>query len=235
MTTRGEDGYILASAIGVLLAISIVAAALVGASGDALSATRRAEADAQHSTLLQSALVVVGTQLLLEPRRRQIDLEGLASFDVLERRAKARITWEARKLDVNRAEAEAIRTLLNDRDVTTALREKVVAAAARSQAAGTPLRLLTDFGLDRAEEDCLASLLTVFGGLDQFDPEILQATSQIGRPAAGARLTVDLALEGEEQDGLAAVILITRNPTRPFKVLDWRRTSSLAGDPCDVA
>lgn len=235
MKRRGEDGYILASAIGALLAISIVAAALVGASGDALSATRRAEADAQHSTLLHSALVVVGTQLLLEPRRRQIDLEGLASFDVLGSQTKARISWEARKLDVNHAEAEAIRTLLNDRGVKADLRDRVVAAVARSQAAGTPLRLLTDFGVDRTEEDCLATHLTVFGGLDRFDADIQETAIQIGRPAAGARLTVELALEGEEQNGLAAVILITRNPARPFKVLDWRRTSSLAGDPCDVA
>lgn len=234
MTRSHEEGYILASAIGALLAISIVAAALIGASGDALAASRRAEADATRSALLQSALAVVGTQLVLEPRRRQIGLEGLAVFDVLGEGAMARVTWEARKLDLNRAQPDAIRALLSDRSIETSLRENIVAAVAKSQAAGTAIRLLTDLDLDRSQEDCLATMLTVFGGMDSYDPDLEETDVQVGRPAAGARLTVELALRDQEQEGIAVVILMTRNPNQPFKILDWRQTSSLAGDSCDV-
>lgn len=235
MSVGREDGYILASAIAALLAISIVAAALIGASGDALAASRRAEADAVRSAILQSALRVVGTQLVLEPRRRQIDLEGRATIDVLGHAVAVEVSWEARKLDINRTEPDAIRELLDDQQLDPDFRSKAVAMSERRQAAAAPLRLLSDLGLNRSEEDCLAEWLTVFGGMTEYDPAIAKETVQIGRPAAGSRLTVRLALKDAAQDGLAAVILMTRNPTDPFKILDWRPTSRLAGDPCNVA
>lgn len=229
-----EDGYILASAIGSLLAISIVAAALVGASSSALTASKRAEAEAAQTSLLRSALLVVGTQLVLEPRRRQIDLEGQAVFPVLGQQVTARISWETRKLDINLAEPSVIGAFLQDRNVDPAIRRDVTAALAR-RGSGTPARLMSDLGLERSIEDCLTTHLTVFGGSADFDPTAPEADIQIGRPAAGARLTVDLAIVGQEQDGLSAVILITRTPAAPFKILDWRPTSRLAGDPCDVS
>lgn len=229
-----EDGYILASAIGSLLAISIVAAALVGASSNALAASKRAEADAAQSSILRSALLVVGTQLVLEPRRRQIDLEGQAIFPVLGQQVTARINWETRKLDINLAEPSVIGAFLQDRGIDASIRNDATAAVAR-RVSGAPARLMSDLGLERSIEDCLATYLTVFGGSTDFDPAAVQEEIQIGRPAAGARLTVDLAIVGHEQEGLSAVILVTRTPATPFKILDWRPTSRLAGDPCDVS
>ncbi len=229
-----EDGYILATAIGSLLAISIVAAALVGASSSALVTSKRAEAEATQASLLRSALLVVGTQLVLEPRRRQIDLEGQAFFPVLGQQVTARISWETRKLDINLAEPSVVSAFLQERNVDATIREDVVAALTRRASEG-PMRLVSDLGLQRSVEDCLTTYLTAFGGAADFDPAAAKEDMEIGRPGAGARLTVDLAIVGQEQDGLSAVILLTRTPASPFKILDWRPTSRLAGGPCDVS
>lgn len=235
MNRTGEQGYILASTLVVLLAIGMVASALLGASGDALSRLKRAEADARRDALLESALVIIGSQLPVEPRRRQIDLEGDIALDVFGQPVAARIAWEARKLDLNAADPAALARLLAAHEVPEGTSQKIMAFIREGRAAKTPVRFLADIGLQRAEEDCIAALVTVFGGLAGFDPAMIDEPAPVGRPAVGSRLTVSLALRGHEQDGLAASILVSGKPSEPYRVLDWRPTSSLAGDPCDAA
>ncbi len=92
-SSRGDQGYILASVIGVLLAISIVAAALVGASGEAASRLRRSEVAAGREAILQSAILVLTTQLALDSRRRVLDLDKTSSVQVLDQAVRFRIAF----------------------------------------------------------------------------------------------------------------------------------------------
>ena len=93
MTAQRDDGYILASAIGVLLAISIVAATLVGTAGESVRRISRAESAAKQETTLEAALTLIASQLVVDPRRRAIDLTDGKSPAVLDETIRFRIGW----------------------------------------------------------------------------------------------------------------------------------------------
>ncbi|MEQ1783513.1 MAG: hypothetical protein ABMA14_19330 [Hyphomonadaceae bacterium] len=232
MTAKRDDGYILASAIGVLLAISIVAATLVGTSGESLRRMRRAETAASQETTLQSALTLLASQLILDPRRRALNLTAGTPLTVLDQTVKFRIGWESSKVDVNLAEPEVVETRLQRSGLDAKALEIAMAAIRRSRAMSQPISLLTELNGDQTTQTCIASLLTVFSGQSNFDPELKAEPPLIGRPAAGSRLAIDLAVSGAEPEGLSTVILITGDPLAPWQVMDWRRSSSLAGEPC---
>jgi len=232
MTAQRDEGYILASAIGVLLAISIVAAALVGTSGESLRRIRRAESAAKLETTLQSALALIASQLVLDPRRREIALTAGTPLTVLGQTINFQIGWESSKLDVNLAEPEIVAARLQGSGLDAKALEATLAAIRHSRATSQPISLLTELKGDQVTQTCLASLLTVFGGQSTFDPKLKGEPPLIGRPAAGSRLAIDLAVSGAEPEGLSTVILITGDPLAPWQVMDWRRSSSLAGEPC---
>lgn len=235
MTRTQDEGYILASALGVLLAISIVAAALVGSAGETLTRVKRAELSADRKVTLESALTVVVSQLVLDPRRRAIDLEKTTDLQVLGSTVRFRIAWESNKLDLNRSEGASVEARLVHDRVPTSLRQKTADGMRRATAQGDKLRLLSDLGLSAADETCIARSLTVFGGQSGFDPENLGGSSLIGRPASGSRIAIDVAIQGMEAQGLSTVILLTGGIERPWEVLDWRRSSALAEGVCDEA
>lgn len=232
MISQRDEGYILASAIGVLLSISIVAATLVGTSGESLRRIRRAESEAMRETTLQSALTLIASQLVLDPRRRAIDLVADAQLMMFDQTLKYRISWESRKIDVNLAEPEIVEARLRQSSLDAKDREVALAAVRQSRLTSQPIRLLTELKGDQVAQTCLASLLTVFGGQSTFDPTRNAEQSIVGRPAAGSRLAIDLAVSGAEAEGLSTVILITGDTLKPWQVMDWRRSSSLAGEPC---
>lgn len=232
MTAQRDEGYILASAIGVLLAISIVAAALVGTSGESVRRIRRAESTATQETTLQSALTLIASQLVLDPRRRAIDLTAGTPLTVLDQTIKFRIGWESSKVDVNLAEAEVVEARLQGSSLDAKALEAAVTVIRHSRATSQPISLLTELKGDQTAQTCIASLLTVFGGQSTFDPKLKGEPPLIGRPAAGSRLAIDLAVSGAEPEGLSTVILITGDPLAPWQVMDWHRSSSLAGEPC---
>ena len=137
---RRDEGYILASVIGVLLAISLVAAALVGASGEAASRLRRAENQTARQAVLESAILVLTTQLAVDPRRRVLDLDTASSLDVLDQSVKFRIAWETSKLDINRAVPSVIERRLLAAAISGDLRAAVATRIARARADQQTLR-----------------------------------------------------------------------------------------------
>jgi|GEM_PF-5874360 len=236
---RGERGYILASVIGVLLAISLVASALVTVSGEAASRLRRAEDAAKREAVLEAAILVLTAQLAMDPRRRMLDFEEASTLDVLGQSVRFRIAWETNKLDINRADPEAIARRLEVAGAPAELRTSIRARLTAARSSNTPIGLLAGLAPGIAGEDCLASVLTVFGGQESFDPERLGDPDSvgekvpIGRPAVGSRMAIDVAVHGHEADGLSVVMLLAGDSAAPWQVMDWRRSSVLGKEACD--
>ena len=230
---RRDGGYILASVIGVLLAISLVAAALVGASGEAASRLRRAEDQTARQAVLESAILVLTTQLAMDPRRRVLDLDTASSLDILDYLVKFRIAWETSKLDINRAEPSVIERRLAAAAISGDLRAAVATRIARARADQEPISLLNVIASEKAAQDCLGSVLTVFGGVDSFDASNQDDDAPIGRPSVGSKIALDVAIAGHEADGLSVVVLLTGDNISPWQVLDWRQSSVLAQEACD--
>ena len=203
---------------------------LVGASGDALSRLRRSETDATRDAVLEAAVTLLGSQLPLDPRRRAISLSGEIILDVLNHRVQASIRWDSNKLDLNAADLQAIRHLLTNRSISTRLSSAVLTAVERARKESQPLHLISDLGLSQQDEACIASLVTVFGGRPDYDPNNSGDETLIGRPAAGSRLMLNLSLPEPDRAGLTLVVLVTGDPQHPIEVLDWMRTTGHQGE-----
>ncbi len=231
MNTKASDGYILASAIGMLISISVVAAALVTASGDTLMRVRRMENQASEEAVLQSALTVLLSQLALDPRRRSLPIEGNEiSLKVLERSVHAHVRWETSKLDINHASPQATAQLLADRHIPQRTADRVVATVKHARETNTPVRLLSDLGLSAGEESCVSTLLTVFGGAPDYTSAQAQQSAPIGQPAVGSRMSLDLVATDGNRTGLSTVVLFTGDDTQPVEVLDWRVGAGLGSE-----
>lgn len=232
---KRDDGYILASVLGVILAISLVAAALVGTSGDVAFGVKRHERAAVRDSVLQSAIVVLALQLTQDPRRRVVDLETAGSVQILGRAVSFRIAWETTKLNVNAAELPTLEAAIRDLDLEEPSETNVLANLRSARAGSKPIRLLSDIARDKAEEDCLASALTVFGNRTERLTSSERTATLIGRPAAGSILALDVAVTGEEADGLSVVLMLTGGAETPWRVMDWRASSSLKQGKCHAA
>jgi hypothetical protein len=236
MSQRQEDGYILASVLAVLLTVSLVAAALVSTSAGGLKDVKEAEANASADAALHSALLVVSDQLSLDPRRRKLDIDRSdVVIDVLGRKISVRAAWEITKVDVNLANLEEIEEALVAVAATDTVRSEIRAAVQQSRAEKAQIAFLDNILPSLADRDCLHSILTVFGGSPEYRPEDEATPVRIGRPAAGAKVVVEVWLaEDFGQPGLEAVLLMTGDPARPSEVLDWRRIRSGGEERCNV-
>jgi hypothetical protein len=233
MKSHREDGYILASAIAVLLAISLVAAALVSASVDSLRRIQRFEKEIAGDEALRSALLVVASQLSLDPRRRQMALEnGAGSIDLLGHRVGVQVSWENAKLDVNLADRKDVEAALIDASADEYLRKAIGEAIESRRGQKDRISLVDDILPAGADRDCLHSVLTAFGGRAVFDPQAQSGEVQIGRPAAGARLSIDLWLEDRPAQGITSVVIVTGDPKSPIEVLDWRQFRAAGRERC---
>lgn len=236
MKRSGEEGYILASAIGALLAISVVAAALVSTSSAAMARVKRAEIAAERDAVLESAFALVSAQLTMDPRRRSLDLDRDTTLEILGQSVNTRIRWESAKLDVNQASPEAVQAVLTAHQVDDEAASSIIANIRRARANGEPIRLIDGRSADRASERCIASLLTVFGGREGGEGNADRNDgAPVGRPGAGARLSIELVISGKGGSSLAAVVLMTGDPAAPVKIMDWRRMAGINGEPCDEA
>lgn len=232
MRDAKNDGYILASALGVLFATSIVAVALVGTSGEAAGRVRKAESSAALDAVLEAAVPVIASQLSLDPQSRTLDLSKDGAFEVMDQSISYRVRWETNKLDVNSASPAALERRLADARVEAALATQAIAAIQQVRERTHAIRLLSDLGVEASMEQCLAEYLTVFGGKQDWDPENMGDPIPTGRPADGSRLSLDLTIEGSETKGLRVVVLMTGNKTTPWKVLDWMRTGRSSSEEC---
>jgi hypothetical protein len=235
MTSRGQDGYVLAGALAVLLTMSLVATALVSSTSDGLKRVRAAEIDAQTELTLKSAIAAAGAQLAADPRRRSMTFEnGSETIVVGDASVDVAVSWEALRLDLNRASPDEIAKLLDDVDVDDATRGRIRSAieAARTR---DEVFQLTDEVISLAEAKdapCLEDRLTIFGGSDAYTPSD-EAPALIGRPAAGARIRLKARLQtSSDAPGITAVVLMTGAADAPFKVLDYRPLRVLGGEVC---
>jgi hypothetical protein len=230
---RSEDGYILASALVVLLAISLVASALVSTSVDVLRRVRRAETDAAAEMALRSAVLLVTSQLSQDPRRRQLAFDGPETIDVLGQTIEATASWESLKLDINLASLEDIDHRLKDAGIPQDARSEVLNAIQQRRSSSESIRLLDDVLPKTADPDCLRSILTIFGGRHDYAPGEQPMLTSMGRPAAGARLTIDVELANAPRLGVSATVIMTGDPATPAKVLDWKRIRDAGKERCN--
>lgn len=230
MNLRGSEGYILASAIAVILSISIVAAALVGASSESLSRLKQLEEGVTQDAVLQSALSLLSSEIAKDPRRRAVNIGSELTLEVLDRPVQARVAWENDKADLNSADPETVATFLTDRGVSARMASTVLTSMRRARSESRALRLLDDLNLDEPDEACAASLLTVFGGRTDLQGAKSRNPPMIGQPGAGSRLAIELFLPRPARSGLRVVVLMTGDPLHPMEVLDWKRTSGAVGE-----
>jgi hypothetical protein len=233
MTKRGEEGYVLASTLAVLLAISLVATALVSTSADTLRRAKRIETDTAAEMALRSAVLVVTSQLSQDPRRRQLAFEGPETIDILSRAIIAKVSWESLKLDINLAPPEAIDQRLLAVGVPLDVRGEILANIQKRRSIKEPIKLLDDVLPKSADQTCLRSTLTIFGGRPEYALGEQASAVQIGRPAAGARLSIDVWLASQPATGINATVLMTGDPGAPAKVLDWRRVRTAGEERCN--
>jgi hypothetical protein len=230
MISSRQDGYVLASALAVLFALSLTAVVLLWMSVDGLSRAKAAETTIRDEAALQSAIFLVGAQLSLDPLYRTMDLrEGAASFTLSGREVSVTLSWESDRLDLNQTSADDVDLALRERVANPQLRERIVRAIRIFKARGGLARLLDDLELDPASIGCANAHLSVFGGRKEFKPG-QSASPGVARPGAGARLRLS-ARNRNSLRGLDAVVIMTGSASTPFRVLDWRHITSTE-DPC---
>lgn len=230
MIQSNEDGYILASALAALFAMSLVAATLVSLSGSALARVKRMETSTQDRYALEAAIRVAASQLAVDPRRRGLSFDdGSAAIQVGDRAIRVDATWETARMDVNRASPEDIDTALRATGLDDEARSHMLAEVRTAQSIGLPLQLLDELNLSPSLLSCANEELTTFGGRTEF-VEAQNIRAITGRPAAGARVRLD-ARPANGGLGRTAVLLMTGDGRDPYRVLDWRE---LRGDPLEA-
>lgn len=235
MSAHDEEGYIMASALAALFAMALVATAMVSVSGTALTRVKRMETAAQNRLAVESAIRIVGSQLAMDPRRRQLDLSsGTILVELGASRVYSIASWESARMDANLAPIDEIRETLDAARVGARRKSAILAGLRAAHVNGTPISLLDD--LDLAPEDlrCAHHHLTTFGGLTEFVDAQSQAPISIGRPAAGARIRIE-ARPASGGIGRTAVLLMTGDVHDPYLILDWRQYRGDSDDPCKHA
>ncbi len=224
----------MAAALAALFAMSLVAATLVSVSASTVKRAARAEQLAQMELSLESAILLAGAQVVDDPRRRKLSFET-ASETVTAggREITVQVNWDHTRLDANLAPLPEIERYLASRKVDAALRSKIAAALQRSRAAGQPIRSFEQLELDASAEGCARRHLTLVAGMTQW-PDGFEPPSQIGQPAPGSRLHLS-AVDPQTRQALSTLVLITGDPQRPFRVMDWRRHTAGSGDPCHAS
>lgn len=231
MIRSGEDGYILASALAALFAMSLVAAALVAVSGSALARVKRMETSAQDRYAIESAIRLAASQLSADPRRRELSFDGGSTLiNVGDQTVRVDASWETLRMDVNRASSEAIDDALRDTKLDDDDRSIILSEVRTARARGLPLQMLDSLNLPPHLLACASEELTVFGGRTDHDAELEQQRSVSGRPTAGARIRLDARDTGGGL-GRTAVLLMTGDGRDPYRVLDWRE---LRGEPIEA-
>ncbi len=234
MTETGEDGYIMASALAALFAMSLVAAALVSVSGSALSRVTRMETSVQDRYAVEAAIRLAASQLAVDPRRRTLPFEeGAENLEVGDRSIDVRASWEGMRLDVNRAPPEAIDLALQKTTIGELDRRDIMAAVRTAQSIGLPIAMLEQLELAPHLMACVSDTLTVFGGQLEFNPD--QETRALsGRPGAGARIRLD-AKPASGGPGRTAILMMTGDGRDPYRVLDWRELRGNPSEACNAA
>lgn len=224
----------MAAALAVLFAMSLVASALVAASSATLKRTARAEELAQLELSLESAVLLAGSQVVDDPRRRKLAFEtGAETVLAGGRKINVEVIWDQTRLDANLAPLPEIERYLTVLGADFSTRSAISAALARVRATGTPLSAFEQLGLAGPAEECARRVLILSGGMTQW-PEGFEQSSQIGQPTPGSRLQI-LAIDPKATQALSVLVLITGDPQRPFRVMDWRRYAAGSGDPCHAA
>lgn len=232
MKASDDDGYIMAAALAALFAMALVAAAMVSVSGSALARTKRIETAAQNRIAVESAIRMVGSQLAMDPRRRQLEVtDGSASVEVGATPVSLNLSWESARMDVNRAPLEEIEDALATADLEMSFRTAILANVRAAQADGVPISLLDDLDLPNGALACAHQHLTTFGGQTETRQVESAQPTAVGRPAAGAKLRID-AWPANGGLGRTAVILMTGDADDPYLVLDWREYRGDGGDAC---
>jgi hypothetical protein len=231
-THRGEEGYILASALAALFAMSIVAAALVAASVNELRRVAAAERTAADEAAAEAAIALAADELLRDPRERRLSFDHGAAEVVVNGRAVAvEVGFESDKVDLNYASVDDIDAALVAHDVPESDRLAIRRALDRRGSGGFKL---TDDALAGVEApECARQALTVFGGRRGWTEADAGATMTVGVPAPGARIWVSAQVgEGAAARAREAVLLITGDPREPVRVMDWRLVRGSREEAC---
>jgi len=238
----GDGGYVMAAALSALLAMSLVAAALVTVSINELRRVRASEDAAAADALLDAAIVRAASEIARDPRRRIISFEGGGGeMRIGEADVTVRVGWESEKLDVNTADAGAVRAALLGGAVSQSDAADIVERMTDIRAHGQ-VRLIDDMAPPgHVASECAHRLLTVFGG--RAEPSATSSLPAVGddnraapfaRPPPGARLFIRAALDGGVRArGREAVVLITGDPRAPALVMDVRRVRDVRQEVCD--
>jgi hypothetical protein len=234
MSRRGEEGYVLAAALAALFSMSIVAAALVGTSLNEVRRIAAAERAAEDDAALDAAITLAATELVEEPRLRNLPFtDGQANTIVARRMIDLRAGWESDKLDLNLASSEAVDARLRAAGLGSADRATIRGALHTKRAGGQPVGLVDDVLGGVTAVECARTVLTVFGGRSDWTSASENATVKLGRPAPGSRIFVTATFAGAPTArGRQAVLLVTGDPAAPVRMMDIRTTRSGYEEGC---
>lgn len=233
MRRSSEQGYILASTLSALLAMSLVLASMVSVSVDGLRRAKSAERRVAGQLAVDSAVLLLAVELAEDPRRRSLAISdaGEGSITIGDRRVAFKVSWEALLLDLNRADPADIDRALEEAGASPAFRARIGGKLSTSRAGDRPIRLVDDLTQQPDELACLNGSFTVFGGQSkplETDPHKIP----IGQPAPGSILRLDVSPSGAAGGGRTMVILMTGNPEASYRTLDVRPLRSTNPEVC---
>lgn len=221
MTAERDSGYILAGTAMIMACLALLATALVATAMDERHRVVRLEGQAVDRMVLRSAVILSASELALPPSRRNMLLEDGRGLSVDGRHLSIRILREGEKTNLNVAQTDQIRERARSAGVSqadvSALIRTVEARRARGEMASIVEEALP---ADLRDRPCLYEIFTVFSGQDS--PATLPAgTEYLGqRLVPGSRVALTVGLENGS--AATAIVLMTGEPMRPARIMDWR-------------
>lgn len=226
-----DQGYVLAGALAALMAMSVVAVALVGASGAVSRRTHLAEQDVHEALRLRSAIMLTGAQLAQDPARRLVTFEnGRALLGVSGSEVAVEVSHEGERLDINAADMKELDRALLEAGAADIERANILDAIGQARLKGDRRVQPEDLPLPGHAKACLHVVATGFHGRTAA-PESGPGALTIGRPGAGERMRISAAPPSGGK-GLTAVILMTGDAAAPFEVLDIRSGLNASKEAC---
>ena len=234
-----EEGFILITAIWLLILCGAIAALLLARSlASATAVTSEAE-ELRSKLTLDAATETVAADLLINGNRSPFALvPAERTIGVGEQQVRVRIGAESGKLDLNTADPRLIERVLSGLGWDSGSRALFLQQLQQRRARNEPLRSIDEVELVAArsgpsgEARCLEDYFTVSSGRSEPEPAFMAANlaAWLGRPplatgpsaiAPGTPLSIDVSGDGVPSH--RAVIRVGAMLDQPLVVSSWER------------
>lgn len=229
-----EAGYATAGVITLMAVLSLVTSSLLNMAltenkrADTL--INRAQLDARlKQTVMQEIAHYLSVDRYPNLKTKAVEIDGVA--------IEIAVSDEQARLDLNRSDfaelSSGLMRVFEDPNSASALLNHIRAARERSQMAFESLDELRGWPkLSRQEASCLSGRFSIYRS--SLNPLVVTRREAQAFSMVGAILRIDARRvdKGKAPRGLQAVVLLTGDHKKPYRLMEWRRYSDYAAENC---